>query len=32
MYMFLQENHPNISWFDLAQYSYEWTQIVQTIS
>ena len=32
IYRYFRENHPNISWFELAQDSYEWTQIVQTIS
>ena len=32
IYRFFRENQANISWFELAQDSYEWTQIVQTIS
>jgi hypothetical protein len=28
---FFRENHPSIPWFELAQDSYEWSQIVQSI-
>ena len=31
IYTFFRENHPSIPWFELAQDSYEWSQIVQSI-
>ena len=31
IYKFFRENHPNTTWFELAQDSYEWSQIVQSI-